>query len=401
MNPVFERLKNICKRRSLRRDGASICSEAAFNLSIQRERARADRGHGLFSMVLFNLLQARTPSSDRQLIKILKNRIRNTDCVGWADTSSIGVLLADTSREGGQVFLNDILMLIKDFPVAPECRIYTYPTEDAEAGDCSLLAEQPVGTDATGTEKVFNEMLAVRAPLWRRIAERALAGLALLLLAPLLLLIAAAIKCSSPGPALYRQMRVGYKGKEFCCYKFRSMHLNADTEVHEKYFKELIEVDKPMSKLDAGEDPRIFRLGRLLRSSSLDELPQLLNVLKGEMSLIGPRPCIPGEYRSYLPWHRHRVDALPGLTGLWQVSGKNRTTFAEMMRFDTSYSRHKSLKMDLGIVLKTPQVILRQFMEDRHFKGLFSSRSGEPARETGGREGRIDPEKMMSADDRG
>jgi lipopolysaccharide/colanic/teichoic acid biosynthesis glycosyltransferase len=136
------------------------------------------------------------------------------------------------------------------------------------------------------------------------------------------------------------------------------MHLNADEEVHEDYFKALIASDRPMAKLDGGADPRIFPAGKVIRRCYLDELPQLINVLRGEMSLVGPRPCLPYEAAEYDRWHTGRFKALPGMTGLWQVSGKNKTTFTEMVRYDIAYAQRLSSLRDIKILLRTlPSIV--------------------------------------------
>ena len=183
------------------------------------------------------------------------------------------------------------------------------------------------------------------------------------------------VKCGSPGPALFRQRRVGYKGREFTCYKFRTMRVGAEAAPHRDHFRQLMENDVPMTKLDARSDPRLVPLGALLRATGLDELPQLFNILRGEMSLVGPRPCIPYEYEVYQPWQRLRFDAVPGLTGLWQVSGKNRTTFNEMIRLDIEYSERKSLWLDLKIMLKTLPAVWQQYRDSRALKSRQASSS--------------------------
>ena len=171
---------------------------------------------------------------------------------------------------------------------------------------------------------------------------------------PLMGLIALYIKCVSKGPIFFKQERVGYRGTTFLCYKFRSMKQNADVSGHKDYTTSLIRgSDRPMIKLDAKGDSRVIPLGGILRASGLDELPQLINVLKGEMSLVGPRPCVPYEYEQYLPWQKQRFDVAPGLTGLWQVSGKNLTTFNEMINMDIYYGHHLSFWFDLKIIAKT------------------------------------------------
>jgi len=143
------------------------------------------------------------------------------------------------------------------------------------------------------------------------------------------------------------------------------MRANAETHTHEHYFRELMEVDRPMTKLDAYGDPRLAPFGRFLRASGLDELPQIFNVLCGEMSLVGPRPCTPNEFAHYEPWQRERVNGLPGLTGHWQVNGKNKTTFNEMIMMDLFYLENMSLLLDLKIMLKTAAVIVGQLLESQ------------------------------------
>lgn len=170
------------------------------------------------------------------------------------------------------------------------------------------------------------------------------------------------IKLLSPGPALFRQERVGFRGRRFMCLKFRTMHNGANTVAHEKHLAELIKTNRPMTKLD-GQDPRLISLARIVRSTGLDELPQLFNVLRGEMSLVGPRPCTPSEYDAYTAEQRKRTDTLPGLTGLWQVSGKNRTTFNEMVELDVRYLKTMSFRGDLAILFRTPKVLLEQLTE--------------------------------------
>ena len=148
-------------------------------------------------------------------------------------------------------------------------------------------------------------------------------------------------------------------------FKFRTMEVNAETRSHEEHLQHLINSDCPMTKLDASGDRRIIFGGRLLRATGLDELPQLFNVLRSEMSLIGPRPCTPQEYRHYKPWQAERLSAFPGLTGYWQVNGKNKTTCSEMIEMDMYYARNLSLRLDLAIIFKTFPAILQQLIESR------------------------------------
>jgi lipopolysaccharide/colanic/teichoic acid biosynthesis glycosyltransferase len=200
-------------------------------------------------------------------------------------------------------------------------------------------------------------------PRWKRAIDIALSLAAMPLLAFCTLLTATVMALVSRGPVLFRQERVGYRGRRFMCYKFRTMQVGADSTIHREHCEQLIQSNAPMVKMDAQGDSRLIPGGRWIRSSGLDELPQILNVLRGEMSLVGPRPCVPYEYEKYLPWQRARFNAMPGLTGLWQVSGKNRTTFDEMIRLDIRYSETRSWWMDLKIMAMTLPALLRQLRD--------------------------------------
>jgi lipopolysaccharide/colanic/teichoic acid biosynthesis glycosyltransferase len=182
----------------------------------------------------------------------------------------------------------------------------------------------------------------------------------LLALSPLFAAIAVAVKCSSKGPVFFRQQRVGRKGKEFTFYKFRSMKTNNDSSEHQKFVEALIAGEKPGDgDFKIKNDSRVTPLGSFLRQTSLDELPQLYNVLRGEMSLVGPRPAIPYEVHKYSLWHRRRLyGAQPGMTGLWQVEGRSRVGFDDMVRLDLQYVANWSIWLDLRILLKTPRAVV-------------------------------------------
>jgi exopolysaccharide production protein ExoY len=202
-------------------------------------------------------------------------------------------------------------------------------------------------------------------PVWKRMMDIVLSCGGLILFSPVLLIIAAIIKVTSPGPAFLKQERIGRYGQPFAFWKFRTMRVNADAGPHQNHLNELIAADTPMTKLDVSNDPRVFPFGRILRSTYLDELPQLINVCRGDMSLVGPRPCLVYEANQYQDWHKQRFDAMPGMTGLWQVSGKNRTTFTEMIRLDIDYARNISFMLDMKILLMTLPVILWDLFESR------------------------------------
>ncbi|PYL91647.1 MAG: hypothetical protein DMF16_01950, partial [Verrucomicrobia bacterium] len=201
---------------------------------------------------------------------------------------------------------------------------------------------------------------SILRPGWKSALDITCILLSLPVWLPLMILLMLVTRIASPGPIFYRQERIGFGGRHFFIWKFRTMKLSAETQVHERHFEELMRVDCPMTKLDVYGDPRLAPFGRILRASGLDELPQIFNVLRGEMSLVGPRPCTPNEFAHYEPWQRERVNGLPGLTGYWQVNGKNKTTFNEMIAMDLFYLENVSILLDLKIMLKTGAVIAGQ-----------------------------------------
>ena len=210
---------------------------------------------------------------------------------------------------------------------------------------------------------VAHPVAPAAVPAWKRILDVSITLAALPVLVPVSAMIAVLIKCVSRGPVLFRQERVGLKGKLFTCLKFRTMRVNAPTAGHQAYLATLMKSDQPMTKMDSQGDPRLIPLGSILRSTGMDELPQFINVWRGEMSIVGPRPCLPYEYDSYEPWQKERCNSLPGLTGLWQVNGKNKTTFEQMIRMDIRYAETRSLALDLAIMLKTVPVLASQAAE--------------------------------------
>jgi lipopolysaccharide/colanic/teichoic acid biosynthesis glycosyltransferase len=207
------------------------------------------------------------------------------------------------------------------------------------------------------------EMDAPRMPLWKRVFDLTFVMLSSPCWLPLMILLAMGIKLIDSGPLLFRQERVGFRGRRFICLKFRSMKVNVETRSHEGLLDRIIETGCPMTKLDAVGDPRLIPYGRIFRASGLDEIPQILNIIRGEMSIVGPRPCTPYEFEKLEPAQRQRVSVPPGLTGYWQVNGKNKTTFNEMIALDLFYAKHMSLWMDLRIMAKTIPALLSQVFE--------------------------------------
>jgi lipopolysaccharide/colanic/teichoic acid biosynthesis glycosyltransferase len=254
-------------------------------------------------------------------------------------------------------------------PVIPVRRVQLDYAETIPAGaEARSDADAPV-YDLTGA---FIRPM----PVWKRAMDIAAAGFLLMILSPLFLAVSILIRSVSKGPVFFKQIRIGYGGKPFLFWKFRTMETNCEHDTHSKYMQSLIRCEvegttKAMNKLDH-ENNAIIRFGNLLRATCIDELPQLINVIRGEMSLVGPRPCLPYEAREYLQWHTSRFDIVPGMTGLWQVSGKNRTTFREMIRLDIRYGQKLSFWLDLKIIILTIPAIIRQ-----HFDLRNSRREGE------------------------
>jgi exopolysaccharide biosynthesis polyprenyl glycosylphosphotransferase len=273
------------------------------------------------------------------------------------ETGANEVIITDTTLSGDMLF--EVMMRVGrrrgvEFRVAPS--LFNCLPRKTEVDQIGVL---PVIT-------LFREPLGQGARLVKRVFDVLAAAAALVLLSPLWVVMAVLIKLDSKGPVLYRQERVGMDGRIFLFLKFRTMRTGADDREHREYQRRYIEGRpetnlgdslRPVYKLH--DDPRVTRTGRWLRRTSLDELPQLLNVLRGDMSLVGPRPPIPYEVEAYALWHRKRLDMKPGMTGLWQVSGRNRLSFDEMVRLDLFYIENWSLWLDLKIVLRTLPVLLR------------------------------------------
>jgi exopolysaccharide biosynthesis polyprenyl glycosylphosphotransferase len=226
--------------------------------------------------------------------------------------------------------------------------------QDLEASDARRVMSP--GTNTDGSQLYVPEP----SPLydfWKRVFDIGVSLAVLVLLLPVIPLIAIMIKLDSRGPVFFKQDRVGKNGKVFKFYKFRSMY--AEAERRKKDVEALNEQQGPVFKVKS--DPRITTVGRFLRRSSLDEIPQIFNVLKGDMSIVGPRPHMPSEVAQYQPWHRQRLDVIPGITCLWQISGRSHISFSEWMRLDMQYVTERSLTTDFMIFLKTiPAVIARK-----------------------------------------
>lgn len=333
-----------------------IYTQKELHELVMYERIRADRTGGNLSLVLCELNG--TSEKRNQVLSVvdeLAKTIRTTDHLGWFGDSELGVILPLTSKAGAEHFVENLNGSTKAAKIA--FSIHSYPDQwiDNSNGNSSN-GNGPKGHDSNTGRKSrtcsCTQQFTRVVPLWKRALDIFGSATGLIVLSPFLALVALYIKIVSPGPVLFRQTRVGLARREFPFLKFRTMHHNNNESVHSHHAKDFISSDKPMSKLDA-IDPRIIPGGRILRKIAVDELPQLINILKGEMSLVGPRPCIPYEADEYQQWHTNRFSILPGLTGLWQVSGKNKLTFQQMIRLDIEYSRRISFWFDLWMILRT------------------------------------------------
>jgi len=235
------------------------------------------------------------------------------------------------------------------------------PPESPEQHDPSTA-----DVSAQSVEDVPVACLTLPCPLWKRVLDYVLILASLAIVLPVTVATGLWVGLSSRGPIFFSQVRIGYGGERFTIYKFRSMRKSAATNVHTDHVRGLMESDEQMIKLDKLGDDRLIPGGAILRMAGLDELPQLWNVLKGEMSLVGPRPCLPEEYALYKPEQKGRFAVYPGLTGYWQIMGKNRTTFSEMIGMDCTYVRKRSLLLDLFIIAQTPCALARQIVEARN-----------------------------------
>lgn len=330
-----------------------------------------ERASRLFVLMLVDLtcVHVRAPSRETidQMLHVLSTSIRETDIVGWYKHNAIlGIIFTEISIDKRQSVTSTLLLKIKgvlyahlDFEnfsqisivshVFPEEWFHDVPHRPSAPVLYPDLIEQNRSSRAFSTTK--------------RAIDLTVGAVTLLLCVPLFLAISIIIKLSSAGPVLFRQIRVGQHGAPFVFLKFRSMYVNSHCDVHKEYVTALISGrhnGRAQGSFKLTNDQRVTRIGALLRRSSLDELPQLLNVLKGEMSLVGPRPAIPYEVEAYAPWHRRRVlEAKPGITGLWQVEGRSRVTFDEMVRLDVRYAMARSLWLDINILLRTPLAVFK------------------------------------------
>jgi lipopolysaccharide/colanic/teichoic acid biosynthesis glycosyltransferase len=347
-------------------------TEEWFAQALRLERKRTERSRKPFILVLLNIESFASLNGSRlgfvnQVVNALASFMRETDVTGWyRDGSVLGNIFTELGTScipsASVASIRAKINLALETHVGPEMSAKIKVS-------CHVFPEDWTEQKPNGRidSMLYPELEDKGRPGWlhsagKRMVDILLSSLALVLSLPVFLLVAAAVKLSSKGPVLFRQERIGQRGKRFTFLKFRSMHERNQSMIHEQYVRKLISgsLGVPLNGVfKIQNDPRVTRVGRFLRKTSLDELPQFWNVLIGDMSLVGPRPPLPYEVEVYDIWHRRRVlEAKPGITGLWQVTGRSRTCFDDMVRLDLHYTQSSSLWLDMKILLQTPRAVL-------------------------------------------
>ncbi len=365
---------------SLLLDQASIVErialdESNFRRVIAIERKRTERSKAPFVLMLVEAMnhqesEKSSKALDRIIVSLLSSS-RDTDIVGWyTERKTVGALFTGLGADDKSIILSTILSRVSatlkeeltfDQFSQISISLHFFPDDWADS-DPGRPSNPTLYPDLSVRDKRRKPLL-----IMKRTTDIVGSALLLALSAPLWLVVAAAIKASSNGPIFFTQQRVGQYGRNFTFLKFRSMYVNNDSSVHQEFVTKLIVGEDQRQALSGKggvfkltNDSRITPIGRFLRRSSMDELPQFINVLKGDMSLVGPRPPISYELAAYQTWHRRRLlEVKPGLTGLWQVTGRSRVGFDEMVRLDLRYATSWTLLLDLKILLMTPVAVIK------------------------------------------
>lgn len=316
---------------------------------------RVERNGSVLSLLLIRLPKLHAAEADVNFMsRLLEGRLRVTDTPGLLKDGRIAVLLPDTPAEGAWKVATDLSEVYPPGPGRPECDVLTYPlARSARRSESDLDTETeeeselvaPEQQQTTSSEFFFS----TATPLWKRAIDIAGGIAGMIVAGPIILAAATAIRLSSRGPVFFVQRREGRGGQVFRMWKLRTMH--HDAEERKEDLLHLSHQDGPAFKLK--QDPRTTRLGRFLRWTSIDELPQLWNVLKGDMSLVGPRPLPVAESQACEPWQRRRLDVAPGMTCTWQISGRGTVKFDDWVRMDLQYARRTSLATDLKLIVMT------------------------------------------------
>lgn len=336
-----------------------------FIRQLHIETLRAQRSKSTLSILLLTLNKDADIESLNmdEVLRLIRKKTRGTDISGFVNHKAICVLLPDTDESGAKEICAKLKNKVPQFSITAS----SYPDHIFE----SLTKNGFIQSDAFPFE-LWDPMDFKGASWFKSLLKRGMdivgSIVGILVFMPVMLITALAIKLTSPGPVIFSQIRLGRHGAPFTFYKFRSMHVNMDNQLHRDYVHDFINgrhdkvnqgnAEKPIYKLKS--DPRITRVGKFIRKTSIDELPQFFNVLKGDMSLVGPRPPLPYEAEKYQAWHLRRIlDLKPGITGLWQVEGRSKTEWDDSVRLDIRYIKNWSLLLDLKILLKTFKEVLK------------------------------------------
>ena len=352
-----------------------VLNEGTFKRMVSIERKRTERSRTPFLLMLLDMgnhqVSEKNGKALESIVSALLACTRETDVTGWYKNQvAVGVMFTELVVTDKNSLLSTMLARVSatlrnnlTFEQFNQISIsFHFFPDDWDHETTGRPSNPALYPDLASRDNARRFLSGVK-----RAMDILGSVVALILCSPLFAMIALAIKASSKGPVFFKQQRIGRYGKRFTFLKFRSMHIDNDPSVHQEYVTKLIAGEaerKPSNGNDAGvykltSDERVTRLGALLRRTSLDEVPQFLNVLKGDMSLVGPRPAIPYEVAAYQTWHRRRLlEVKPGITGLWQVNGRSRVKFDDMVRLDLQYSRNWSPWMDIKILLRTPGAVV-------------------------------------------
>ncbi|MDR0306530.1 MAG: sugar transferase [Chitinispirillales bacterium] len=364
----------------LLQEAYGFLGQKSFRSAVVRERKRSERSGKPFLLLLLDFTDLGNHAFDscaketggriafQKFAEMLNGSLRGIDTSGWYEKGKIiGLVFPETDLTGKEALFDKVKRLLnfvlgeqRAALVGIHCFCFPMNSGGEEGGRerDELYFYPEVGDDSLSlmVSRIVKRVLDVTGSLF-----------GLLLFSPVFVIAALLIKINSPGPIFFRQKRVGFNGRPFTLLKFRSMYVNGDDAVHRDYVRKLIHDGEAAAESEDKEsvykltnDPRVTAVGRFLRRTSFDELPQFINVFLGHMSIVGPRPAIPYEIEEYDMWHRCRIwDVKPGITGIWQVEGRSRTTFEEMVRMDLKYCRSRSLVLDLKLILKTPLALIQ------------------------------------------
>ncbi len=350
--------------------GCEFYGEEFFGKILHLEKRRSERSGDPFFLMLMAISAhcdaERKTGIIGKIAFVLATKTRDIDIKGWyKDGSVIGLIMPEPRDETKESLHARICAKVCQDLLPDEMAEVAFSTHVFSAGKGKKCEAETV-LDEAFCEEGGSRLTGRRSALLvKRLLDISGSFIGIVVSLPVLLILPLAIKLDSPGPVFFRQKRVGRGGRPFTFLKFRSMRMNNDSAIHREFVTRLIHGEDPNAEkgqkgvFKIQDDPRVTRVGKFIRKTSLDELPQFFNVFSGDMSLVGPRPPIPYEVDSYDLWHKRRVtDVKPGITGLWQVEGRSSTSFADMVRLDLRYIREWSLWLDIKILLLTPKSVI-------------------------------------------